>query len=174
MAERETELVSLMASGDSRAFEELYNTHARKVFAYLRCKNLDEQTAADVLQETFIAAWRGAARFQGNARLLTWLIGIARHKLADAIRLKERTRAAPLESVEHGDDPLEGHAARLSLREAVTRLDEGQQELLHMVFTLGMSYTEAAQVLEIPEGTVKSRMYSIRKLLAGQLKQEVS
>ena len=173
MAERETELVGLMASGDSKAFEELYNANARKVFAYLRSRNLDEEAAADILQDTFIAAWRGAARFQGMARPLTWLIGIARHKLADAVRTRERTRAAPLEDFDGRHDPLDGHAAKISLREAVGKLDDSQRELLHMVFTLGMSYAEAAQALEIPEGTVKSRMYSMRKTLAGQLAQEV-
>ena len=100
MAERESTIISRMAGGDEKAFEELYNANARKVYAYLRSRNIDEETAADILQNTFLAAWRGAGRFQGGAKPLTWLIGIARHKLVDEIRVRERTRAAPLEAVE--------------------------------------------------------------------------
>jgi RNA polymerase sigma-70 factor (ECF subfamily) len=173
MAEREAEWIRRMAGGDEKAFEELYNANSRKVFAYLRSRNIDEQTAADVLQNTFLAAWRGANRFQGGAKPLTWLIAIARHKLADEMRIRERTRAAPLESVTGGHDPTGQTEERLSVRQAVQTLGEDHRELLHLVFVLGMSYAEAAEVLEVPEGTVKSRMFAIKRLLAARLATEV-
>jgi RNA polymerase sigma-70 factor (ECF subfamily) len=150
MADREKELITRVAADDSKAFETLYNTYARKVYAYLHCKRIDDETAADILQETFLAAWRSAARYQGSAQPLTWLIGIARHKLADALRMRERTRTSPLEDFDRGHDPLKEHAEKLTLRSAVDALDEEQRELLHLVFTLGMSYAEASQTLEIP------------------------
>jgi RNA polymerase sigma-70 factor, ECF subfamily len=173
MAERETAWISRMAGGDEKAFEELYNATARKVFAYLRSRNIDEETCADILQNTFIAAWRGAGRFQGGAKPLTWLISIARHKLADEMRTRARTRAAPLEEAEsRGHDPTQQTEDRLSVRQAVQALNEDHRELLHLVFVLGMSYAEAAEVLEVPEGTIKSRMYAVKKQLAGQLATE--
>jgi RNA polymerase sigma factor (sigma-70 family) len=173
MAERETALISRMASGDEKAFEELYNANARKVFAYLRSRNIDEQTAADILQNTFLAAWRSAGRFRGGAKVITWLIAIARHKMADEMRMRERTRAAPLESVTGGHDPTGQTEERLSVRQAVQSLGEEHRELLHLVFVLGMNYAEAAEVLEVPEGTIKSRMFALKKQLAGQLATEV-
>jgi RNA polymerase sigma-70 factor, ECF subfamily len=163
-----------MASGDEKAFEELYNANARKVFAYLRSRNIDEQTAADVMQNTFLAAWRGAARFQGGARPLTWLIAIARHKLADEMRTRARTRASPLEEASGSHDPVSDAGERLSVRQAVQALGEEQRELLHLVFVLGLSYAEAAEVLDVPEGTVKSRMFTVKRTLAGRLREEGS
>ena len=127
MAERESTLISRMAGGDEKAFEELYNANARKVFAYLRSRNIDEETAADILQNTFLAAWRGAGKFQGGAKPLTWLIGIARHKLVDEIRVRERTRAAPLETVTGGHDPTAENEERLTVRQAVQALGDGAQ-----------------------------------------------
>jgi RNA polymerase sigma-70 factor (ECF subfamily) len=173
MAEREAALLSRMASGDEKAFEELYNANARKVYAYLRSRNIDGETAADILQETFIAAWRSAGRFRGGAKPLTWLIAIARHKLADEMRLRERARASPLDEAAGGHDPIAEAGERLNVRQAVQALDDGHRELLHLVFALGISYAEAAQVLEVPEGTVKSRMFALKRQLAGRL-QEVA
>ena len=169
MADRDRSLVSRMADGDEKAFEELYNLYARKVYAYLRSRNTDEQTANDILQDTFLAAWRSCGRFQGGSEVLTWIIGIARHKLADAVRARERARAAPLEDEHAVPDTSAQTVERLTLHEALAGLDEEHRELLHMVFVLGMSYAEAAKVLEVPEGTVKSRMFTLKRQLAGQL-----
>ena len=173
MAEREVQWISRMAGGDEKAFEELYNATSRKVFAYLRSRNIDEQTAADVLQNTFLAAWRSAGRFTGGAKPLTWLIAIARHKLADELRVRERNRAAPLETVPGGHDPTASTEERLNVHQAVAALGSEQKELLHLVFVLGMNYAEAAAVLDVPEGTVKSRMFALKKQLAGKLAAEV-
>jgi RNA polymerase sigma-70 factor (ECF subfamily) len=173
MAERDTALIGRMAGGDEKAFEELYTANARKVFAYLRSRNIDNETAADILQNTFVAAWRGAGRFQGGAKALTWLISIARHKLADEIRVRARARASPLDEASGSHDPIAEAGERLSVRQAVAALGEEQRELLHLVFVLGFNYAEAAQVLEVPEGTVKSRMFALKKLLAGRLATEV-
>lgn len=173
MAEREAEWVRRMADGDEKAFEMLYDANSRKVFAYLRSRSIDEQTAADVLQNTFLAAWRSAGRFQGGAKPLTWLIAIARHKLADELRSRDRTRAAPLETAAGGHDPTGQADDRISVRQAIAALGEEQRELLHLVFVLGMSYAEAAEALEVPEGTIKSRMFALKKQLAGRLAAEV-
>jgi RNA polymerase sigma-70 factor (ECF subfamily) len=163
MAEREEE----------KAFEELYNANARKVYAYLRSRGVDEQTAADILQETFVAAWRGSAGFKGSAKPLTWLIAISRHKLADEMRTCMRSRASPLEGNEEaaGPDPIAQAHVRISVRQAVQTLEDAQKELLHLVFVLGMGYAETAQVLEVPEGTVKSRMFALKRQLAGRLQE---
>jgi len=169
MAEREAAVINRIASGDEKAFEELYNANARKVFAYLRARNIDRETAADVLQETFTAAWRDAGKYRGGAKPLTWLIAIARHKLADEMRARQRARASPPEESSGSHDPAAEAGERLSVRQAVQELSDGHRELLHLVFVLGMSYAEAAEVLQVPEGTVKSRMFSLKRQLTGRL-----
>ena len=119
MAQRDADILRRIADRDRAAFETLYNECAGGVYAYLRSRGLDEATAADALQDTFLAAWNGAASYRGDARRLTWLIGIARHKLADAVRARERHRAAPLEGLDRGEDTLAGQAERLTLRAAM-------------------------------------------------------
>ena len=173
MAQRDADILNRIADRDRAAFETLYNDCASGVYAYLRSRGLDEATAADALQDTFLAAWNGAASYRGDARKLTWLIGIARHKLADAVRARERHRTAPLEGLDRGEDTLAGQAERLTLRAAVGALDGDDRELLHLVFHQGLAYAEAAQILGIPEGTVKSRMHHIRRRLAAHMAQEV-
>ena len=107
------------------------------------------------------------------AVILPWLIAIARHKLADEMRLRMRARASPLDEASGSHDPIADAGTRLSVRQAVEALGEEQRELLHLVFVLGFNYAEAAEVLEVPEGTVKSRMFTLKKLLAGRLATEV-
>lgn len=167
----DTDTIERIAQGDRTAFAALYERCSPGVYAYLRSRGLDEAGAADALQDTFLAAWGAAAGFRGGARPLTWLIGIARHKLADSVRQRERTRAAPPEHFEGACDPMAGQAERLTLQAAVDTLDMEARELLHLIFVQGLNYAEAAQVLGIPEGTVKSRMYNIRRTLATQMKE---
>jgi RNA polymerase sigma-70 factor (ECF subfamily) len=171
MAERAEPLIGRVAGGDEKAFEELYNLTARSVFAYLRSRGVDRETAADILQETFAAAWRGAGRYRGGAKPLTWLIAIARHKLADAMRARAGPAVLKLEddSAAEGRDPTAQTVERLDMKRAVETLGEEHRELLHLIFALGMNYAEAAEVLEVPEGTVKSRMFAIKRQLAGRL-----
>lgn len=171
MAERAESLLGRVAGGDEKAFEALYNQCARSVFAYLRSRGVNRETAEDLLQETFAAAWKSAGRYRGGAKPLTWLIAIARHKLADAMRARAGPAALPLEDdrTAEGRDPTAQAAERLDMRSAVQALGEEHRELLHLVFVLGMNYAEAAEVLEVPEGTVKSRMFAIRRQLAGRL-----
>lgn len=165
----DADAIERIAHGDQPAFAALYERCAGPVYAYLRSRGLDEATAADALQDTFLAAWKGAVGYRGGAQALTWLIGIARHKLADAVHTRERHRAVPLEDLDRGEDALAGQAESLTLRNAVGTLDADAQELLHLVFVQGLNYAEAANVLGIPEGTVKSRMYHIRRALAAQM-----
>ncbi len=166
MAKADTGLIARMADGDEAAFEKLYGSHAKKVYAYLLSRGMDTQAAADLLQETFMAAWKGAAGFAGDSAPLTWLIGIARHKLADEVRRRERARASPLYPEEGGADTTPASDERLTLEAALRRLQPDQRELLHLVFVQGLSYEEAGKLMDIPVGTVKSRMFTLRRQLA--------
>lgn len=148
----------------------LYELHGPSVYRYIRSRGFDEQSAADILHETFLAAWRKRDGFTGSSQPLTWLIGIARHKLADETRRRERTRAAPLPESGQADDFSTASDDRLVLRDALGSLEPEHLELVNLVLVTGLTYAEAAVILGIPEGTVKSRMYQIRTVLRSKMK----
>lgn len=147
----------------------LYEQNAQAVYRYIRSRGFDEDTAADLMQETFLAAWRQQQRFAGASRPLTWLIGIARHKLADETRRRERERAKPVPAAESAEDFADAADSRILLESAMASLSPEQRELLTLVLVVGLTYAEAAAVLEVAEGTVKSRMSRIRAALREQM-----
>ncbi len=169
MEDREAALLRRVAGGESAAMEELYHACAGRVLAYLLSRGLGRQEAADVLQETFLAAWRGAGRYQGGSRLLTWLIGIARHKLADWHRRRPQEAPLPEDGPEPAWDPTRQTAEQVTLRQAVAALEADQRELLDLIFQQGLNYGEVAEVLGVPEGTIKSRMHRLKRELAERM-----
>lgn len=144
----------------------LYEIHGPAVYRYVRSRGFDEAAAADIAQETFLAAWRERDRFAGDSRPLTWLIGIARHKLADETRRRERSRPLSGEMREaSGGGGLGGIEGVIGLKDALRSLDPGQRELLALVTVAGLTCAETARALGVPEGTVKSRLSRIRAAL---------
>ena len=170
-------LRAVAADGDRRAFEELYRRYAPWLAARLRGRCSDAGIVDDVVQETFLAVWRGNARYREEGDVAGWLWRIGSRRLIDALRrhgarhrlgrllARLRGRDEPsaeeqvLHGVEHGD--LAGVLARLSpeLRAVVqaTVLD-------------GLTTAEAAVLLGIPPGTVKTRAMRARR----QLRQELA
>jgi RNA polymerase sigma-70 factor (ECF subfamily) len=148
----------------------LYEQHGQAVYRYIRGRGFDESAAADLTQETFLAAWRERDRFAGASRPLTWLIGIARHKLADETRRRERVRAAPAELPEQAGDFTRAADERMTIEAALDTLESEQRELIVLVLVTGLTYAEAARVTGVAEGTVKSRMNRIRGILRERMK----
>lgn len=124
--------------------------------------------AADVAQETFITAQRALARYRGEASLKTWLFGIAHNEC----RRQSRSRKAevPLLLIDpQGDSPEESLVNRQALQEALNKLSPEHREIVLMHEIDGLSYEEAASILGVPVGTVKSRLHhaflNLRKAL---------
>jgi RNA polymerase sigma-70 factor (ECF subfamily) len=171
-------LVAAVADGSRDALAVLYRRHAPWLVLRLQRRCADRQVVDEVLQDTFVAVWRGAGRWSADGEVAAWIWGIAARRLVDAIRRSPRPvvllgdlaavdgRQAVVESaedrvllgVEHGD--LAGALARLSpeLRAVVqtTVLD-------------GLTTREAARLLGIPPGTVKTRMMRARAALREDL-----
>jgi RNA polymerase sigma-70 factor (ECF subfamily) len=160
-----------LAQGDPRALEALYQRHAAAIFGYLLALNHERTTAEELLQDTFLAAWRAAGSFRGGASVRTWLFAIARRQARD-----RRRRHQPV-LVDDGEyltvaDPTPGPEQtaldRVDLHDLVTgikALGPLHREVLALVFVHELSYAEAAQVLEVPIGTVRSRLNAARRLL---------
>ncbi len=174
----EAELVLRLARGDAESVTELYSRFGRPLHAYVRSLVRDAGLAEEVVQDTFVAAWRGAARFEGRSSLASWLFGIARRQARDRMR-----RAVPeTEPVDGLIDVAGGglgpeaaalaSASRAELAEALDRIPAADREVLLLAFAYELSGPEMAEVLAIPAGTVKSRLFNARRRLRAQLVEE--
>lgn len=160
------DLVLKVAEGDRRAFLELYDRHASRVYA-LALRMLGEGMAAeDVTQEVFIKLWSRAETYRPRrGSLITWLLTIARRTALDRIRFEGR-RPLPAEPADEqvGWDHLvngnsETEEARWrSLRFAVMDLPSEQRLVIEHAYYFGLSQSQIAAQLDIPLGTVKTRM----------------
>lgn len=161
--DRTARRIRAVASGSHPDFEALYRETAPAVDRYLTGVGVHHQLAADVLQDTYLAVWRDAARYRGEASALSWILGIARHKLADYRRADRET---PVEAVT-GEEAATENAGYDTARvgELLSGLSSADRELLHLVFVADLGYGEVARMLNIPVGTVKSRVFRLRKTI---------
>lgn len=150
----------VLLTDDRRAFEQLMRRYQGMVRAQLRrLLHGDDARADDLAQETFLLAWRKLDQFRGEARFSTWL-----HRIAYSCFLQaRRKRSAAADDVD-GDapnlpiSPRNAADLRLDVERAMRRLSATEQEVLLHVVQLGLSHEEAAYVLAMPLGTVKSHM----------------
>lgn len=173
-AAADTDLLRRMAAGDVDAHRLLYERHASAVFAFLIARTQDREQAEDVLQDVMIAAWKGAARFRGESAVRTWLLSIAFHKAGHAWRARDRARAAAdgQPFIGPGTDspqPVDAEA-RLDLAAAVAALPEPQRTVVVLYFYGGQSLEAIGAVLNVPLGTVKSRLHRAKAGLKAALR----
>ncbi len=177
----ERTLLRRIAAGDEDALHDLYARLRPRLWRYLwRQLDGDRPLIEDTLQETFLALWRAAASFRGEARVATWAFQIAR-------RLSWRARNAVTRQPEtfsgNGDeerwddtwpwrqDSFEDAALdRVAFGEALRRLTPKHRETLELVFHAGFTLDETAAILSIPTGTVKSRISFARQALMRALR----
>ena len=164
-------LVEAIAAGDGEALRELFDRHAPWVAARLR-RAMPAHAVEDALQETFIAVWKGAKGFKGQGAAGAWIWGIARRQAALWSRKNGRPEVDPEPA--GSEDPAAVAATGADLDRALAGLgpEGGQQrELARMIFVEDRSVADVASTLDIPQGTVKSRVYKIRRLLRAALAQ---
>jgi RNA polymerase sigma-70 factor (ECF subfamily) len=161
-------LLKLTAHGDQNALAELYERHAPWLQVRLRRRCGDDDVVAETLQETFIAAWRGASRWRGDGDVGAWLWGIAVRRLVDLIA--KRPAHHPLANV---PDPVVVSAEEQLLlgveyaevSTALNRLSPELHAVVQATVLDGLTTREAGRLLHIPQGTVKTRMARARTLL---------
>lgn len=164
MEEPEPDTVRAAMAGDSSAFEELVRLYQADLWRFLRHLVGDAQLAEDLAQETFLRAYRHLSGFSFRSRFSTWLFQIARHAAIDAHRREVRR-----ERLLHDLPPpaeVSSPAASNEIDTALASLTPRQREALLVVEVLGFPYRRAAQLLEVPEGTVKRRVFDARRQLA--------
>lgn len=158
----EKEIVSLLERGDKKAIHLLYENYADALYGVIKKIITDDDTAQDVLQESFVKVWRYSKKYDATkAKLFTWLYRIAYNTAIDKVRsLKtkidneiqiETSSVYKITSNELNQDVLD-------IKKHLNTLDEKYQIVLHALFFEGMTQQEASEELDIPLGTIKSRL----------------
>jgi RNA polymerase sigma-70 factor (ECF subfamily) len=161
MLASDREVWERICRADARAFDTLYRTHGRKLEVFLRRILGSWQAAEDVTQETFAGIWRRPNGFDPErGTLRAYLFGAARKRAAEWWR----KQGIPRESVPNETAKCDTETASL-LADAVSRLSEDGRTLIWLREVEGYSYDELAQILEIPVGTVASRLFVAREEL---------
>jgi RNA polymerase sigma-70 factor (ECF subfamily) len=154
------ELLSAHCAGDSDAFGELFRRHRDQMWALALRMTRDPEVAADAVQEAFIAAFRGAGSFRGEAKVTTWLHRIVVNSCLDRLRRVKPVVHLPDADLSVMADARDHHHSvdvRLDIRAALDKLPEGQRTALVLVDMHGLTIAEAAGILNVAEGTIKSR-----------------
>ncbi|MGZ9234642.1 MAG: RNA polymerase sigma factor [Anaerolineales bacterium] len=179
MASSEAELVSGAQRGERNAFSELVSIHAQGVrnVIYRMCG--DVQIAEDAAQETFIQAWLHLSSYRPQTSLRNWLYRIAVNAATDMLRKEKRIlpnalEDLPLRDPHPGPEALFSQQERTTLvQRAILSLPDASRAVLVLREYEGMSYHEIAEALDIPVGTVMSRLNYARKLLKDKLEAKL-
>jgi RNA polymerase sigma-70 factor (ECF subfamily) len=171
----DAELLRGISQGDQDAMTAFYREHGRVVLAQVLLVVGERALAEEILQDTMFAVWRGAGSFRGESPVRSWVIAIARRQTRDRLRGR---RLRVVDDAFLADQPSPGpgpevmaldRAELAEVRRAIRELAPPHRELLGLVFGTGLSLPEVAVVLEIPVGTVKSRLTAARTALNGIL-----
>ena len=171
-------LVRSIAHGDKRAMQVLFARHNVRVYRFIARLLGDSAPAEDLVSEVFLDVWRKAQQFEGRSQVSTWLLGIARYKALT--HLRRRTVDQLDEEAAHAiEDPadspqcvLEKKDEGVLLRKALMKLSRAHREIIDLIYYHERSMEEVSEILQIPEATVRTRMFYARKRLAEILTPE--
>jgi len=176
----ETELVTRAQHGDRNAFSELVSMHARGVLNVIYRMCGDEQIAEDAAQETFIQAWLHLSSYRPQTPLRNWLYRIAVNAATDMLRKEKRILPNDIEDLNLADERpgpeslVSQQERTVMVQRAVLSLPDTSRAVLVLREYEGLSYQEISSTLDIPVGTVMSRLNYARKLLKDKLEQKLS
>ena len=179
----EEDLLQRAGRGDARAFDQLYDRMAPRLFGLLRQMLHDEREAEDILQDGFVLLWERAATFDPErSKAFTWAVMLFRHKAIDRMRMLGRRNrlvdSAVLEQTtlaasSHAgvDEEVQAHERSMVVGEALKELPKEQRQLIEFAFLKGLTHHVIAESLGMPLGTVKTNirrgLLRLRDLLKG-------
>lgn len=185
VATADTELSGLLTrvvEGDEAALATLYRRLSRRIYAFALQRLSQPEAAEEVVVETMFEVWQHAARFRGQSRVSTWVLGIARHKAIDKLRQRNLREVADdedfLEAIPD-ETPLafDRIAQRQQAQQVVDcmeALPEVQRECLHFAFYEDMGLAEISELQECPENTVKTRLFHARRKMRDCLEKQTN
>ncbi len=161
----EEELVSKLKSRDTIAIQALYDMYSGALYGVISRMIQQTEVAEDVLQETFIKIWNSAASYDSSkGRLFTWMINIARNLSIDKLRSKDFKNSTKNQDIDNNVDFIDAqkevtfNTEVFGLKDMVTALKPELTDVVDMVYFKGYTHVEAAEELNIPLGTVKTRI----------------
>lgn len=163
-------LLKRVASGDKGAMKQLYERHHASLVVFVESRLRDPVEAFDVVQDTFMDVWRSASRHEERSSVKTWMFSIARNKTID--RFRKKGREVPLD--ENFDPPdltpnaeavIEAASDAEQVRGCIDKLSAAHARAVRLAFYEDMGYAEIAELEQVPEGTIKTRIFHAKKLL---------
>jgi RNA polymerase sigma-70 factor (ECF subfamily) len=174
----DTELIARVVDGDREAFNQIMRIHEDRVFSVCLRMMTEREAALDATQETFITVFRKAAQFKGEAALGTWIYRIAVNTCYDHLRKSKRRPVHRMP--EHHDEPdpsaqseVESAGLRPDIEKALVALPREFRSAVILSDIEGLALSEVARILGVPVGTVKSRVFRGRRLLAGLIGNQI-
>ena len=169
-------LIGRIATGDKLAMQVLFARHQVRVYRFVLRLVKNEALAEDLISEVFLDVWRQAGKFEGRSQVTTWLLSIGRFKALSALRKRPEAEldddsAAAIEDT--SDDPeviVQKMDKAAALRKCIGALSAEHREIIDLVYYHEKSVEEVAEIVGIPENTVKTRMFYARKKLGELLK----
>lgn len=164
-----------VADGEEAALRVLYERHAAGMLRLIRRLTTCREAAKEILQESWLAVWSSADGYRGEAPVRTWLLGVARRQAHNRLRRAEPVlvgleNAVDMPDVEAAvEEQVLARAEYRELMTAVMNLPDHLRTVLALVLAKDLAYPQMAAILGVPAGTIKSRMWTARRLLAEAL-----
>lgn len=164
------ELLNRIAEGDKRAFATFYQAMELPIYRFIASKMNDPHEAADIQHDVFMEIWRAAGRFEGRSTVKTWVFGIAYRKTMDHFR-KHKKMDLTDEIDDRVDDSPDAASCLAAAEEAahlkacLSELKPQMRSAVELAFFEDLSYPDIAEIVGVPEGTIKTRVYHAKKLL---------
>ena len=161
----EEELVRALANREKIAVEALYDMYSASLFGVISRIVLDEATAEDVLQETFVKIWHSFSSYNTEkGRLFTWMVNIARNLAIDKIRSKDFKNQNKNQELENNVTFIDEQRNTvykpelLGIKDLVATLKPDQRSIVDLIYFKGYTHVEASEELDVPLGTIKTRL----------------
>ena len=156
-------LLARIARKDELAMKLFYDRHGGRVYHFLLRYLNNPVDASEVLNETMLEVWKVANSFEGRSQVTSWLFSIARFRAIDAVRRQGREPEQEDESAAEEiacpvGDAVEASQEKAWVQRCMEKLKDSHRQVVHLTFFEGLSYTEIAEVMGLPSGTVKTRM----------------
>ena len=163
----------------AKSFSEIVRTYQERLYWHIRQMVLVHDDANDVLQNTFLKAWRGLDNFRGDAQISTWLYRIATNETLTFLAQKRMRNTLSIDEMEdvllnnmQSDSYFDGNEAQVKLQKAILMLPEKQRLVFNMRFYQEMPYEQMSEILETSAGALKASYHHARKKIEEFLKKE--
>jgi len=153
------------------------NPYMKILYNYILSNVSNTEDVKDIFQETMLAIWQGLKSFNRNSSFKTWIIGIAKYKVADFYRKSYKNSSLQtiynenIANIHESNDYISDVVNRVDLGNSMESLPKKDRELLFLVFSAQLTYKEIEKITGIPEGTIKSRIYYLKDKLRPLLKE---